>query len=357
MLIIGIILAAVAVGAGSFFAYSAYRLNQIPEMTFEDMLSYMTGNNDEAVITVGMINNGEISYTVYGKDGIILPQTEHIYEIGSMTKTFTASLLFKAVGEGKINLRDSIDKYLDLPEKEYYPTIQRLITHTSGYKSHYPETPMVSNFFAGRNSFCGISEETLIKRIGKTNLKDRDYKFAYSNFGISVVGAVLSKVYEKDYTLLVNEFAQEELGLKQTMVKGGSGDLTGYWDWAENDAYLPAGALTSTIEDMLKYAQMQMEGLPEYLSGTHGPLAEINATSAAYAKMNIRMDSIGAAWMIDSENNIVWHNGGTGDFNCYLGFDPDRQIAVVVLSNLAPNYRIPATVLGVKLLSDLQIDQ
>ena len=323
-------------------------------MTFEDMLSYVTGNNDKAIITVGIFQNGKMNYTMYGKDGETLPQTEHIYEIGSLTKTFTAALLFKAIGEGKINLSDNIDKYLILPERDYYPTIKRLITHTSGYKRHYLETQMVSNFFARKNSFYNVSTDTLIQRIGKINLINRDYKFVYSNFGISVVGAVLSEVYKSDFATLINEFIQEELSLNKTRISEASGDLTDYWDWAKNDAYLPAGGLTSTIDDMLKYAQKQMQALPEYLSETHNVLAEINATSSAYAKMNIHMDSVGATWMIDNTNNIVWHNGGTGDFNSYLSFDLDRQIAVVVLSNLPPNHRIPATVIGVKLLNDLQ---
>ena len=63
------------------------------------------------------------------------------------------------------------------------------------------------------------------------------------------------------------------------------------------------------------------------------------------------------AWILDKHNNIIWHNGGTGDFNSYLGFDPVRNISVVVLSNLSPNYRLPATLIGIKLLTDLQNEE
>ena len=87
--------------------------------------------------------------------GIVLPQEEHIYEIGSITKTFTSSLLSKAISEGKVSLDDSIDTYLDLQKKDYYPTIQRLVTHTSGYKGYYLEKPMVSNFLHKENDFNG----------------------------------------------------------------------------------------------------------------------------------------------------------------------------------------------------------
>ena len=66
------------------------------------------------------------------------------------------------------------------------------------------------------------------------------------------------------------------------------------------------------------------------------------------------MNGIGMAWIVDNQNDIVWHNGGTSYYNSYLGFDTKTGVAVVVLSNLAPSYRIPATVLGVKLLNEMR---
>ena len=69
------------------------------------------------------------------------------------------------------------------------------------------------------------------------------------------------------------------------------------------------------------------------------------------------MNEIGMAWLIDNKNGIVWHNGGTGNYNSYLGFNFETKTGVVVLSNLAPNYRIPATLLGVKLLLELKSAQ
>lgn len=354
LITICVVIAVVVVGIAVFYAISIHQMSLIPKMTFNDMLTYTTKNNEKAIITVGIIQNGEMNYALYGKDGATLTSDEYVYEIGSLTKTFTASLLYKAISEGKVNLEDSIDKYLNLPAKDYYPTIKRLITHTSGYKAYYFETQMISNFFNGRNDFYGITKSQLIERIGKVDLKNQDYDFNYSNFGISVIGAILSEIYDDDYTTIINNYVAEELDLDNTIISDGLGDLGNYWDWSGNDAYMPAGALTSTIADMLKYAQLQMKEFPEYIADTHEALTEINATTESNAKMSIHMDSMGAAWIIDNENDIIWHNGGTGDYNCYLGFDLNKQIAVVVLSNLPPNYRIPATVMGVKLLTDLQ---
>lgn len=326
----------------------------ISSMSFEEMLSYTTKDNEDVVVTIGIIRDGETIYTVYGNNASILPETEHIYEIGSLTKTFTASLLCKAISEGKIDLNDRIDKYLDLPQQDWYPTIRRLVTHTSGYKEYYFERQMVSNFFHGQqNIFYGIDVNALNRRIGEISLKNTDYPFKYSNFGMATVGAVLSKVYDKDFTVLVNDFIINDLALENTRVSDGGGDLDGYWNWRFADAYIPSGALTSTIGDMFKYLGMQMSGEIPYLSYSHDVVAHVDATAEQYGEMNILIDAVGIGWMIDLKNDIIWHNGGTSKFNCYAAFNPERRIGVVVLSNLSPNYRIPATVMGARLMTDL----
>ena len=104
--------------------YGKHQMNKIPGLTFEEALIYTTKDTPEAVITVGIIKDGESWYTVYGEDGKILPEELHTYEIGSLTKTFTAALVNKAVTEGKISLSDTIDQYLSLPEGKKYPTIR-----------------------------------------------------------------------------------------------------------------------------------------------------------------------------------------------------------------------------------------
>ncbi|MDR1308273.1 MAG: serine hydrolase [Treponema sp.] len=96
------------------------------------MIAYTTKGVKNARIPVGIIQSGQMSFSVYGENGTVLPNRKHVYEIGSITKSFTGALFCKAVSEGKANLDDSIDRFLDLPAKNYYPTIKRLLTHTSG---------------------------------------------------------------------------------------------------------------------------------------------------------------------------------------------------------------------------------
>ena len=161
---------------------------------------------------------------------------------------------------------------------------------------------------------------------------------------------MLEAVYQKEYSVLINRFIKDTLGLADTAFTMEKGDLGHYWTWDGEDAYAPAGALTSNIEDMLSYAKLQLEEEGP-AARTHERLKVINASPERYRAMGIFMDEIGMAWIMDNEHGIIWHNGGTDDYNCYLGFDIEKQTAAVILSNLPGGYRIPATVMGVAALA------
>ena len=211
---------------------------------------------------------------------------------------------------------------------------------------------MIGNKFARiTNDFYGISREQILDRVKKVNIEDKDYPFAYSNFGISVLGLVLEKIYNDDFTNLLNEYIESQLGLTDTKVAKQSGNLNGYWKWKENDGYVPAGSIISNIKDMADYLNTYMAGSLTYAEETYRQIKGINATTSAYQMMNIRMDSVGMTWMLDDINGIVWHNGATTNFNSYMGFTKDRSRGVVILSNLSPNEKISMTVLGARILT------
>lgn len=354
MTIILIVAGIILLGFVGIVIFGNYRSSQIGSMSVSDMIAYDTKNDSNARITVGIYSNGNSSYTVYGKDGAELPQALHTYEIGSITKTFTASLIARAVLEGKLDIQQRINTYLPLPEQGTYPTIAQLLTHTSGYKNYYYEQPMTANTLRGRNSFYRVNRDMVLQRLPQIKWEDREYSFSYSNFGYAVLGLVLQEVYGQEYPVLLNAYVQETLGMRRTRVSDNTGDLGKYWDWEADDAYIAAGALLSDVSDMLRYAALQLHGSEESLLLCQKELAQISQPNAAYAQMGIYLDGVGMSWILDHTNNIIWHNGGTSYYNSYMGFDKQRGIAVVVLSNLAPNQKIPATVIGAKLLAELQ---
>lgn len=339
---------------GGFFAYSIYRLSLVPDMSYDDVFTYMLEDNEKAVVTVGILKDGQESYTVYGNNGKELPKEEHVYEIGSVTKTFTTSLLAKAILEGKAGLDDPVSQYISLPEGGYYPNFRRLVSHTSGYKNYYWNGTLIQNMFKRVNALSGIDRDTIRKEMADNLLEDKDYPYVYSNFGMSVVGLALERVYQGDYTDLMNDYVTNDLQLKNTRISDGSGDLSGYWTWEENDGYLPAGALVSTIGDTMRYVRMNINEELPYLAMTHAQLSTNEVKNFQYEQMGIHMDGFGMGWVMDKKNNLIWHNGGTSNFNSYVAFDKEKKIGVVILSNLGPNERIPATVMGIKLMQELQ---
>ena len=148
----------------------------------------------------------------------------------------------------------------------------------------------------------------------------------------------------------MNEYIREELVLTNTKAAKQSGNLEGYWKWSDGDGYLPAGSIISNITDMADYLSLYLGETTSYFADTYRELKKIDANHPSYEQRNIRTDSVGITWMIDNQNDIIWHNGGTTVYDSYMGFYKDRSKGVVILSNLSPNEKISATVIGAKLL-------
>lgn len=304
LIVIAVILI-VSVAAIVTISVLNYKSSLIPKMTSEEILQYTLKDNDRGLISVGIVNGESSSYTVYGKDGKVVDNALHTYEIGSLTKTVTASLVSKAVLDGVVDIDASLDKYLDLPAKSHYPTIKQLLTHTSGYKQYYIDGPMISSHFTKNNDFYGIGDSDILKRLAKENVVGKDYSYNYSNFGYATLGLVFEKVCKTEFTLLINNYLSQ-LGLKNTRISDGSGDLSGYWDWQNGDAYLSAGGLVSDVNDMLKYAQLQLKN-ENVFNNAHNPLKLFDANNASYSKLGIRIDGVAYGWVVDKENDILWH--------------------------------------------------
>ena len=326
------------------------KMKEISQYTSNQMIDYTLNNNENAIISVAIYNENGITYNVYGADYNL----NYDYEIGSITKTFTAMLVSKAIEEERINLDDSISNYLEL-ENRYYPTIKRIITHTSGLKPYYLSLQKIKNYFAGGNDFYNISKEQLLKELNKTKLEERDYNFNYSNFGVSALGLVLEKVYDKNYNELLEEYLQQ-LDMNNTTIATGTGNLSGYWKWNENDGYIPSGAIISNIEDMSKYLETLITSDENYVINVAEPLKDINVKNEIYNMFDVNIDNVGMTWMIDNKNNIIWHNGSTTNFNSYIGFNRKKKIGVVVLSNISPQKDINMTLIGNKIMLE-QLDK
>lgn len=208
--------------------------------------------------------------------------------------------------EDRLSLDDGIADYLELDNDVYYPTIGRLLTHTSGYESYYFEEPMLANKFSHTmtNDFCGISKEFFFNRVEAIHLEDRDYPFRYSSFEISVLGLVLEKICGGNYTDILNVFLQNELKLNNSMAAKQNGNLSGHWKWKGDDAYIPVGSVISNIQDMARYLRICLES-SGYIENSFAAVKTVSANDPTYERYGIRVDAVGMTWMRDEENGYV----------------------------------------------------
>ena len=298
-------------------------------------------------LTIGILRDGEKKIQVFDETGEIANKN-YTYEIGSITKTFTTSLLAKYLYEGKMSLEDSISKYVDgLDENTYYPTLKRLATHTSGY-GYYPATLLdgikafLEPVFTGtRNggkflNCYQINEEQMKELLLAKKLENKDYPWAYSNFGMGLVSYALGAVTGNGYSDTMNDYLGSDLGMKNSYT-GIRSDINlrgfanknkdiGNWDF-EDSITAGTGNISSTADDMLTYARIQMNEELPYLGLCHKKYVSINNTS-----------DMGLGWILKKDNNhVIMHTGGTGGFHNFLVIDKKKKIAYLMLANYLVN--------------------
>lgn len=310
-------------------------------------------------LSVGTLANGEKKIHVFNETGEIKNDND-IYEIGSITKTFTTSLMAMNIFNGEMSLDDSIQKYIsDLNLSDYYPSLERLATHTAGYASHLPNSSWESTKMMMGLIFTGsvnkgkmpfrLDFEKMKHLLQKNKVHDKEYSFQYSNFSIALIGYAVGVVSGRGYWDTMNDFLANELGLKHTYtgtckdknLQGfdGRNRPCGNWIW-NNDLVAPAGDISSTADDLLTYADINMNEKRPYLSLCHEKYA------------STKNHDMGLGWRLNKDaNHVLWHMGGTGSFSSYLSFDKHKKLGCVVLSN----YRIdPMNKIGKSVLEYLQ---
>lgn len=297
-------------------------------------------------IVVGLIEpSGRrvISYGALAKGNQRPLDGNTIFEIGSVGKTFTSLLLADMARRGEVALDDPIAKYLPsnvrVPERNGHTiTLVDLATHTSGL----PRLPANLSLKDAQNPYASYTVDSLYAFLSRYTLpRDIGVQFEYSNLGTGLLGHVLARRANMDYETLVRTRIAEPLGMNSTRITipqewlprfatGHSPAMkpTSYWDLP---TLAGAGGLRSTANDMLAY-------LATTIGLTNTPL-----TPAAADMLRVNRPAgspgltIGLAWLVAAPpppmSEVVWHNGGTGGFRSFVGFDRTRRVGVVVLSN------------------------
>jgi serine-type D-Ala-D-Ala carboxypeptidase/endopeptidase len=300
-----------------------------------------------------------ISYGKPGKDSTQTVNGDSVFEIGSISKVFTATLLADMIERGEMRLDDPLAKYLPpsvkVPKRNGREiTLKDLATHSSSLPrmpgNFVPTGVMVKSFLCPFCKFDGVvadlwarySFEDTYEALSDLRLKrDIGSLFEYSNWGVALLGNVLSLRTGTDYEALLKARITEPLQMHDTAVKltprmsehlahghDQNGKPQPNWDMP---TFAGAGGIRSTANDLLKFVAV-------HLGFKDAPIskAALRTHDRQYECCNGEHDvEIGLGWFLEPqfEGTIITHTGGTAGYVTFMAFDRAKRKGVIVLSN------------------------
>jgi serine-type D-Ala-D-Ala carboxypeptidase/endopeptidase len=294
----------------------------------------------------GYGNMSEVNSTKVNRDTI--------FDTASITKTFTTTLLAYMVKQGLVNLDDPIERYLpatvNVPTYNGHKiTLESLATHTSGLPD-FPAAWIRNHTYTTQQVYNFLSNTPLQSEPGT--------KANYSDFGMGLLGHILSIRADVPYTQLVQDRILNVLGMDSTGIAMNSTAITlsdalksrlakGHIGGKEaNLEFIPeaiqgAGALHSTANDLLKYLAANMNlihtSINDIIQETHLIRHEYpQAPSLHFDSANNKSLSasyVGLGWFIDTDlgTEVITHSGGIDGYSSLIGFNPTKQEGVVLL--------------------------
>ena len=304
---------------------------------------YLTTFPDHSEIAIGIIDGNQqfrFGYQVENGAPLRVDNASTLFEIASITKTFTAALLMKEVNKGTMALDSPVQKYLPVKMKQAYfkgqaITPLHLATHTSGLK----KGPLMGY---GRY-------ERYLKKFVLDYVPGQNWE--YNNLGASLLGKMIGDVNNSTWTDQLRNNILIPLGMDDTYAQVGEAPKAGrvqctYKD-GKRDCYFreskpfnwPAGGMAPNIDDMMKWPMANMD------EGTIGP--DMQFIHDAHNPLN---DTIVHSWSYDNypaaTQGIIWNHQRTGPINRYLShdgaspsqssfmaFDKARKRGMVILMN------------------------
>lgn len=295
-------------------------------------------------LSMAFIRNGEVYYAGYLKEKDSLVRKENkkaVFEIGSLTKVFTSTILAVLDQEGVVDVNDPFNKGLglDLKIKDEVAgqiTLLSLSNHTSGLprlqsdlgkqEGYDPHNPYVS--------YGPMEMKHYLAK--KMKLSHAPGKMSdYSNLGAGLLGYVLELKSGKSYEELLQEKVCQPYGMTMTttnrektasqLVKGqdAKGMPASNWDFSVMQG---AGAIKSNVTDLAAFVQANFE---------EDPVLEMQRKKTFTANDQI---DLAMGWHIIKTGSGArwhWHNGGTGGYSSSLAMDTEKEQSVILLSNLS----------------------
>jgi CubicO group peptidase (beta-lactamase class C family) len=291
-------------------------------------------------IIIGIVKNGETKIYFYGvadtETGARIDEYT-IFEIGSITKTFTSILTAQFVLEGKFALQDTVNKFLpsgiQLPSKNKIP-IQwvHLLNHTSGLAREPDNLNTEEPFdYSASQMSTYLSRTNLLTVPGSEHL--------YSNTGMGLAGYALTIITDSSYSSLLKNRIFSKLNMTYTFCsnndKPSKNTAQGYYGknpvdyYLMTDVFAGAGVIKSNIRDLLMY-------LHNCLNPETSVLRDAINLSLVPTFYIDGKQSVGLGWFVglnDKNQNIAFHDGGTKGFASFIGMNRDKKTGVIVLMN------------------------
>jgi len=292
-------------------------------------------------LIVGLIDpqgNRTVAAGTSGNPARPVVDEQTLFEIGSITKLFTAAALADAVARGKVTLDDPLAKFLPLPPDGIGDrTLKELATHTSGLRRLPSDFTWSLNLLRHRRDpYAHYTEHDL--QVHLVTLKGKSFPrgaFLYSNLGAGILGNILASNEKTGYAGLISTRVTGPLQMSRTYLNLPQSEQaflaqphtkslypTPVWTMA---ALAGAGGLLSSMQDMLRFASAALAATSPLAVSMFEPRASRGRQG----------HSVGLGWMLrDSDTyQAAWHNGGTGGSRSFLGLELTTHRAVIVLSN------------------------
>lgn len=311
-------------------------------------------------ISAAVYYKGADHYYNYGetaKGDHKLPNAHTLYEIGSVTKTFTATLLAKAVTDGLVKLDDPITKFLPdsvAGNADLKPiTLKTIANHTSGL----PRMPdniniTVTDLSQPYEHYDQAHLFAFLKKFKATRAPGVSYE--YSNLAMGLLGVILERIYHKPYAELLKLYVTQPLQLNETKIRlttieakclaqgyDAPGNKAAPWKHITTQA---AGAIVSSTSDMLRYGKQQ-------LAQFNNPLSKaISLTHQTTLDDGINKVALGWHYLYADADPVIQHGGATGGYRSLICANLRKNIVLVILTNNATN----GDALGLELMPFLE---
>lgn len=300
-------------------------------------LVVVTINGQEQKIQgFGLVSNG--------KSQPHQPDANTVFEIGSVSKTFTALLLADMQARGQVKLNDAVATLLPAYTIPQYQGHAITLLDLASQTSALPRLPANLMPRQPDNPYADYTENNLRDFLrGYQLTRAPGAKYEYSNLGYGLLGQALSTRAGKSYAELVQERITKPLGMADTGIAltatmqsnlatghDGQGKTSANWDMP---TLAGAGALRASAQDMLRYLQAHMQSADVKVP------AGLQLVQQPQRPTGMPGLQIGLAWHVQNVRGqtVVWHNGMTGAYASFIGFTADGQRGVVVLANASVN--------------------